>query len=776
MKGYATSFVGMFRAGDEDTPQVSSIEIPIIQRDYAQGRSDVHAVEVREGFLQALHGALTGGERVGLDFIYGDVVDGALAPLDGQQRLTTLFLLHWYLASRTSRLDPQEPWTRMTYKTRPSARRFCEQLVSHPLPPNFVGKPSTWVKDQPWYLHLWRFDPTVEAMLTMIDAIARTFHDVELESAWLALTRADEPAVWFQLLPVEGMGDTDELYVKMNSRGKPLTPFEGFKAHLLYVVGHTRRADELGQHIDGPWTDLLWPHRGDNNIVDDEFIRFFDLLLELCDWRAGALKAEGERLERRAERLLGEGNPLAGENLDFVIRAFNCWPHEPQLRNLFESLFRTDSAGTGIRLFGAGDGRADGSRMITPHLFLAACQRYGSTSGTVRQFSLTDTLLLYAVMIHLMETEPRSGSAAPISRVNTAEVAERLRVVRNVNEASQFEMRVREMPKFVAEVAAFMRTGDLTALKSYNQNQVLDERRKAAFLSESPSHVETVHALEDHDILRGTLAALTLDSLTARATAFEGILEPNMWSTLTGALIASGEYQRDWAKSDYHLFGSPTTASVWRRLLVDRGDREVLEQTARVLSEVLDLFSSLEGEPRERLDRIREDFLAGRESDGRRDWRYYLAKYERMREGRSGIYYGAHHRLGFEMTMLHKTVQRSHYRDPYLYAIWREAGSPAEVEDPWFSGYSTQARWMRFKRSQIGLRSVERGLIVLPRTEEQLGAIELAWSSLGEVTREADDALLLDVGQELVDGVLFDTRDRVQLGADLMRRLIDTGY
>lgn len=47
-----------------------------------------------------------------------------------------------------------------------------------------------------------------------------------------------------------------------------------------------------------------------------------------------------------------------------------------------------------------------------------------------------------------------------------------------------------------------------------------------------------------------------------------------------------------------------------------------------------------------------------------------------MREGNSGIYYGADHKLGYELTMLRKTVQHSWYRDPYLYAIWREADLP----------------------------------------------------------------------------------------------------
>ena len=74
------------------------IRIPMIQRDYAQGRPAESAV--RELFLRALEEALRKPADdptlpLNLDFIYGSVEgDGKkrFLPLDGQQRLTTLFL------------------------------------------------------------------------------------------------------------------------------------------------------------------------------------------------------------------------------------------------------------------------------------------------------------------------------------------------------------------------------------------------------------------------------------------------------------------------------------------------------------------------------------------------------------------------------------------------------------------------------------------------------------------------------------------------------------
>ena len=66
------------------------IEIPIIQRDYAQGRDS--KVYLRERFLGNLVKSLRTGESLNLDFVYGTKEHGAMWPLDGQQRLTTFTL------------------------------------------------------------------------------------------------------------------------------------------------------------------------------------------------------------------------------------------------------------------------------------------------------------------------------------------------------------------------------------------------------------------------------------------------------------------------------------------------------------------------------------------------------------------------------------------------------------------------------------------------------------------------------------------------------------
>src|SRR5574344_503412 len=89
-----------------------TVEIPIIQRDYAQGRKGKE--ELRRKFLTDLKSALDNNTELKLDFVYGlkekDLVYGSkgkerLNPLDGQQRLTTLWLLHWFIAYKAGELD-----------------------------------------------------------------------------------------------------------------------------------------------------------------------------------------------------------------------------------------------------------------------------------------------------------------------------------------------------------------------------------------------------------------------------------------------------------------------------------------------------------------------------------------------------------------------------------------------------------------------------------------------------------------------------------------------
>jgi len=255
------------------------IEIPIIQRDYAQGRKDKQ--EIRDNFLNALLQSLNTKQAIKLDFIYGSIENNISQPLDGQQRLTTLFLLHWYAATKSQLLNTEnmEILKNFTYETRISSRDFCNTLVSNSMNITKTTKLSSQIIDSAWFFLSWKKDPTIDAMLRTMDDIHKYFYDVN--DLWNKLI--NDGLISFYHIELEDIGLTDDLYIKMNARGKLLSSFENFKASFQKRINDEQWdldkifVDTFAMNIDSKWTDLFWKHRKKNRI-DEAFIRFISTI------------------------------------------------------------------------------------------------------------------------------------------------------------------------------------------------------------------------------------------------------------------------------------------------------------------------------------------------------------------------------------------------------------------------------------------------------------------------------------------------------------------
>lgn len=230
----------------------TNIEIPIIQRDYAQGR--IGEEHLRQNFLSDLKKALDSKKSLKLDFVYGSVDKLKMQPLDGQQRLTTLWLLHWYIALRVNKLEETcQKLKNFSYETRISSRDFFKNLCQPAHFEKFYTKSNSRIVEfitcQTWFPAAWKQDPTIQALLRMLsgtklndkngeditDGLEELFQDTtpeEFEDYWNILTSEDAPIVFYQL-PLDHFGLSDDLYIKMNARGKQLTMFENFKADLI---------------------------------------------------------------------------------------------------------------------------------------------------------------------------------------------------------------------------------------------------------------------------------------------------------------------------------------------------------------------------------------------------------------------------------------------------------------------------------------------------------------------------------------------------------------
>lgn len=276
--------------------ECTKIEIPIIQRDYAQGREDEKTVKIRGLFLDRLIKAIESeNESLELDFVYGDIKNGIFQPLDGQQRLTTLFLLYWFFAYKTGNLSGNKSnFKKFTYETRISSREFCNELIEKG---EKLGDGETLIEkitDASWFFMSWKKDPTIKAMLVMLNSIEFKLNGKskeELTKAWDKLI-SENPPITFHFKQLNDIGLTDDLYIKMNARGKALTDFENFKARfekhikenefekdISLTEANKEQWKELTEktfshRIDTVWTDLFWKHRGDDNLVDNKFVKF----------------------------------------------------------------------------------------------------------------------------------------------------------------------------------------------------------------------------------------------------------------------------------------------------------------------------------------------------------------------------------------------------------------------------------------------------------------------------------------------------------------------
>lgn len=756
MTSTLSSYISLFGISRGDGPCVDRIEIPLIQRDYAQGRQGESVERIRKDFVDALYYAvMPGGAPISLDFIYGDVIGHTFYPLDGQQRLTTLFLLHWYLGWRAGVVLEDQAWRNFSYSTRASARQFCEALgIYHP--PADETNVRTWIVDQAWYFHGWQQDTSISAMLVMLQALEQRFAGASskgLRAAWQRLVDPVEPAVSFHLLPAVTNQLTDDLYIKMNSRGKPLTAFENFKAHFeaLLTGISSSRAKFFAEKIDTTWSDIFWSYKDADYLTDDQLMRYFRFVCDLCTWRQGGRSDSKINLDTVVQGLFDANNAHNTEHLAFLFQAFNAWVN----RNIsaeFSTLLSADQQNTSSALLVFNPlGSHDGHSRVD--LFGGCCHYYGGS-----EWSQAHSLLLYAVLLHHIHDTP--------------DFLPQLRIVRNLIEASGGgEMRIQNMAALLDDVERIVVDTTLTGVATFNQNQVANENDKALFITAHPALRHTIYKLEDTRVLRGSLAVFDLAPsgdptlFTQRAEAFLQLFANDYhWPDLTGALLALADYSRTSARGGGYMFfdlGSPSSVKVWRELLTGRVDMKFIGPLTRLLDSLVENGGDLII-----LKTIQKAFIEECERNKSLDWRYYLVKYPSMRSGTSGRY--AIGQRGYSICMLDKTVMRSYYRDPYLYAVAKVSGLAIPDSNLWFYGYETERRLLERPGGIFSLESIAVGwqLSGIPSDADQLER----WDELRAMFDIGDD-LIFQIPQ---DGHR-DTVDRVIKGAELIRALDEVG-
>lgn len=255
---------------------ICEVRIPIIQRDYAQGRNNEKANEVRKRLLNDIIHVFSNNKQLDFNFVYGNKAGEIFYPVDGQQRLTTLYLLHWFLACRAGKeyLTKFNSQKKFSYMTRNSASEFFNLLKE----PNdelcTLIKTSNRIKekitDYSWFRTEWNNDPTVISALNMLNDMSNLEELKNNEVDYYEkLIDADSPAIYFKVL-IENSENAETAaaikYIRMNARGKVLTTFENVKAMLDGIDEKLKdRATKVIFDYDTSFIDIFYNKATEKN-------------------------------------------------------------------------------------------------------------------------------------------------------------------------------------------------------------------------------------------------------------------------------------------------------------------------------------------------------------------------------------------------------------------------------------------------------------------------------------------------------------------------------
>lgn len=542
--------------------RVSEIVIPKMQRDYAQGRSN--EAEVRGNFLQALYDAIgddSGRRRCSLNFIYGHFLESrerdgevSFVPYDGQQRLTTLYLLYWYASRRDAVEHVAADYLRgFRYDTRFSSTTFTTMFLSdvtnlflseeeakwlkrlnvqnavegEMVPVGNVGDCgvfSSWLKNKNGFARCWQDDPTVRGMLTMLDAIHAKFHDVP--HLWLRLCESDPTKlpIYFFFQQVARNSEAGSTFIKMNSRGKLLTEFECFKADFLRLLrkgGYPDvKREKLTEKINKTWELSFWALakrlRLEESDTDILLMRYVNFVIDLIGFERNGIDKRNRRLHlydssRFKKVVLSTEGGLNEDVIDELTAAVDTWCGvglESRGDEYFQGVFCREDETREVNGDGGPNDNESGRRIRL--FFNPDPSEIFSTIILGKELTLNAIAIFHAVLI-----ARRIGLSKGLFDL-------RLRSIRNL--VYFMDKGEAELPYILEKVRLIMESevglsgvdfANGVSTRKFTDAQIREERFKEWLATKNSIRYWEIRELEESDWFKGQVGALLHEVLCA---------------------------------------------------------------------------------------------------------------------------------------------------------------------------------------------------------------------------------------------------------------------
>lgn len=216
--------------------------------------------------------------------------------IDGQQRMTTIFLMLFYAAFKANRKDDFYKRIRFEninypafdFKVRQKTRDYLKILINRVFSYSPAEFKFSSIKERTWHLEEYKTDISISAMINML---------VLWESKWEKYSYAPEmfydfllKRIYFWHFPVDDTIQGEKLYITMNGRGRSLTSAEIIKAEVFRLAGD-ENAKDVGKTFEDIY-DFFWLHRPSGTFSADngvqKFLRWVYLLERYEKYKANA--------------------------------------------------------------------------------------------------------------------------------------------------------------------------------------------------------------------------------------------------------------------------------------------------------------------------------------------------------------------------------------------------------------------------------------------------------------------------------------------------------
>lgn len=258
------------------------IYIPDMQRDYCWGttitnKTDNSSSTLFKNFLDTLvQNCNENKTDFTMGLFYGYVENNRLYLCDGQQRITSLYLILLY-AYKLGKVDESlliyNNMPRLQYAVRDSSLFFLNDLLEHIKNIKTIDD----IKKEDWYFDEYNNDDTIQNIIAALKTLENEQNKINIDKVISYILILEE--INFIFIDMKTRENGEETYVLLNTTGEPLTAVENLKPYLVF-----NNTDKMEKYAE-IWEEIehfFWIKNNQNyEIAEKCFIEFLRWVVKL---------------------------------------------------------------------------------------------------------------------------------------------------------------------------------------------------------------------------------------------------------------------------------------------------------------------------------------------------------------------------------------------------------------------------------------------------------------------------------------------------------------